>query len=92
VTDQQGPETHGGQTDVRTDAVTRRGRDIDRSFEVIAVVILAVATIGVAWSGYQSARWGGVQSTKYSEAGARRVDATRAMTSAGQASLFDTSM
>ncbi len=52
--------------------------------EVIATVILAFATLATAWSGYQSARWGGVQSTKYSQAGALRTESTRASTQAGQ--------
>jgi hypothetical protein len=34
--------------------------------EVIATLILALATLATAWSGYQSARWGGEQSIKYS--------------------------
>jgi hypothetical protein len=46
--------------------------------ELIAVVILSVATLGVAWSGYQAARWGGVQSTRYVEAGGKRVQASSA--------------
>ena len=48
--------------------------------EVIATVILALATLATAWSGYQSARWGGEQSTKFSQAGALRTESTRAST------------
>jgi hypothetical protein len=57
--------------------------------EVIATVILALATLTTAWSGYQSARWGGVQSTKYSQAGALRTESTRASTQAGQLTQID---
>lgn len=46
--------------------------------EVVATVILALVTLATAWSGYQSARWGGEQSTKYSQAGALRTESTRA--------------
>ena len=57
--------------------------------EVIATVILAFATLATAWSGYQSARWGGEQSTKYSQAGALRTESTRASTKAGQIIQID---
>lgn len=57
--------------------------------EIIATVLLALATLATAWSGYQSARWGGVQSTKYSQAGALRTESTRASTQAGQLTQVD---
>ena len=57
--------------------------------ELIATVILAVATLATAWSGYQSARWGGEQSTKFSQAGALRTESVRASTTAGQISQVD---
>jgi hypothetical protein len=34
--------------------------------EIISAFILGLVTVATAWSGYQSARWGGVQSTLYS--------------------------
>jgi hypothetical protein len=57
--------------------------------EIIATVLLALATLATAWSGYQSARWGGVQSTKFSQAGALRTESTRASTTAGQLMQID---
>ena len=57
--------------------------------EVIATVVLALATIATAWSGYQAARWGGVQSTSYSQAGALRTESTRSSTQAGQIGQVD---
>jgi len=57
--------------------------------EIIATVVLAFATLATAWSGYQSARWGGEQSTKYSQAGALRTESTRASTQAGQVTQID---
>jgi len=57
--------------------------------ETIAIFILAIATVATAWSGYQSARWGGEQSTKYSQAGALRTESTRASTNAGQLTQID---
>jgi hypothetical protein len=52
--------------------------------EVVATLALAIATVATAWSGYQAARWGGEQSTSYSQAGALRTQSTRASTQAGQ--------
>ena len=57
--------------------------------EVIATLILALATLATAWSGYQSARWGGEQSIKYSQAGALRTESVRASTKAGQTAQVD---
>lgn len=57
--------------------------------EIIATILLALATLATAWSGYQSARWGGVQSTMYSQAGALRTESTRASTQAGQLIQID---
>jgi hypothetical protein len=57
--------------------------------EVIATVLLALATLATAWSGYQSARWGGEQATKFSQAGALRTESTRASTQAGQIAQVD---
>ena len=57
--------------------------------EVIATVVLAVATLSTAWSGYQSSRWGGVQSTKFSEAGTLRIESNRASTLAVQLAHID---
>jgi hypothetical protein len=57
--------------------------------EIIATVLLALATLATAWSGYQSARWGGVQSTNYSQAGALRTESVRASNQAGQIAQVD---
>ncbi|MGB3703050.1 MAG: hypothetical protein WA997_17445 [Anaerolineales bacterium] len=57
--------------------------------EIIATLVLALATVATAWSGYQSARWGGEQSTSYSQAGALRTESTRASNQAGQLIQID---
>ncbi|MEA3440869.1 MAG: hypothetical protein U9R58_11350 [Chloroflexota bacterium] len=57
--------------------------------EFIATFVLALATVATAWSGFQSARWGGEQSTKFSQAGALRTESTRASTKAGQLVQID---
>ena len=57
--------------------------------EMIATVILALATLATAWSGYRSARWGGEQSSKFSQAGALQTKMNRTSTSAGQITQID---
>ena len=57
--------------------------------EVIATLVLALATVATAWSGYQAARWGGEQSTSYSPAGALRTESVRASNQAGQLVQID---
>ncbi|MFN2241239.1 MAG: hypothetical protein ACK2U2_03050, partial [Anaerolineae bacterium] len=57
--------------------------------EILSAIMLGLVAMATAWSGYQSARWGGVQSTKYSEAGALRVESTRASALAGQQTQID---
>jgi len=57
--------------------------------EVIATILLALATLATAWSGYQSARWGGVQADSSNQAIALRTESTRASTTAGQLTQID---
>ena len=57
--------------------------------EVIATVLLALATLATAWSGYQSARWGGVQADSSNQAIALRTESTRSSITAGQLTQID---
>lgn len=61
----------------------------EKRVEIISAVLLAVATVGTAWSGYQSARWSGIQANSYSAANAARLESTRASTRAGQLTQID---
>lgn len=65
--------------------------DNDR-IELIATIVLAVATILTAWSGFESGKWGGEQSVNFSEAGAARTESTRADTAGGQLVQIDVAM
>ena len=58
-------------------------------WELAATVLLALATLGIAWSGYQAARWTGVQAQHYAHSNAERSTATRVSTTAGQNRLQD---
>jgi len=46
--------------------------------ELVATVLLAVATVATAWSGYQSTRWNGEQSKATARANALRIDSAKA--------------
>jgi hypothetical protein len=52
-------------------------------------VILALAAVATAWSGYQASRWHGEQAIAFSHANAARVDATRASTLADTQTEID---
>jgi len=61
----------------------------ERRFELVATIILAIATLTTAWSGYQSVRWNGVQAQDYLQASTARVESTKSSTKAGQFGLYD---
>lgn len=65
---------------------------LERITEIIATVLLAVATVTAAWCAFESAKWGGVQANSFSEAGATRTESTRASTEAGQLQSIDVTL
>ncbi|MEK8228674.1 hypothetical protein NKG05_25750 [Oerskovia sp. M15] len=62
---------------------------VHRHLELVAAVLLSIATVMTAWSAFQSARWGGEMATSYSAAGAARTESNRASTLAGQQTIID---
>jgi hypothetical protein len=46
--------------------------------EIVAAVLLALAAVATAWSGYQATRWNGEQAKAASRTNAIRIDAARA--------------
>ncbi|MGA7758377.1 MAG: hypothetical protein WCA90_12325 [Ilumatobacteraceae bacterium] len=71
------------------EAARRPTRDAGDLFELLATVLLALAAVSTAWAGFQSAKWGGVQATNFSQAGAARTESVRFSTLAGQQSSVD---
>jgi len=65
------------------------GERLDRRFEIWEAVLLAAATVMVAWAAFQSAKWNGEQADAYARASATRVESTRASTAAGQQTIID---
>ncbi len=53
------------------------------------MVLLSLATLATAWSGYQAALWSGIQSQRYAEASATRVRAEERTVTGGQLHLGD---
>jgi hypothetical protein len=85
------PESIQAPTVQQKQPLTRQQR-IERWFEVVTAIMLGIVAVSTAWSGYQAARWGGMQTTEYAQASALRVDSTRDSTLAGQLMLYDVIM
>ena len=61
----------------------------EQSLELLATELLSLATLEIAWSGYQAARWSGIQARHYAESNTERTLANRVSTTAGQDRLQD---
>ena len=61
----------------------------ERILEFVAVLLLSISTLAIAWSGYQAARWSGHQSRDYAAASTARARANRVSTLAGQQRIQD---
>jgi hypothetical protein len=66
-------EWRAGRYRVRASSGPPAGR-----FEVVATLLLALAAVATAWSGYQASRWHGEQAVAFSRANASRPEPTRA--------------
>lgn len=65
------------------------GRSSEDLFEFWATILIALAAVAIAWAGFESAKWGGVQATDFSQAGAARTESVRFSTLAGQQATVD---
>jgi hypothetical protein len=61
----------------------------EKRLEAITVMILALASLLAAWSAYQASAWSSEQATMAQLAARKRLDATRALSRAGQLQLVD---
>ena len=68
------------------------GRRWEEVIEILEVVVLALAAIATAWSGYQAAKGDGHQSVLYSDASVDRVQANTAATLGQQRLAADGAM
>src|SRR4051794_24870783 len=60
--------------------------------EVVATVLLSLATLGSTWSAYQAALWSSHQATRFSEASTARTRSEGAATRAVQLTALDAGM
>ena len=60
-----------------------------RLIEIVTVVLLAIATVGSAWSAYQVARWSGTETDEARNSGSLRIDASREYSLATQIVAYD---
>src|SRR3954471_12231700 len=61
----------------------------ERLLELSAALLMALATVGIAWSGYQAARWSGLQAKEFAVATSTRATENRLSTLAGQERIQD---
>jgi hypothetical protein len=61
----------------------------ERRFELLAVFLMSIATVGIAWSGYQAASWSGEQAQRYAQSNSEHERATRTGTLGSQERLED---
>jgi hypothetical protein len=64
----------------------------ERLIEIVAVLLLGIATVGTAWCGYQSSQWNGAQSDLARAASDERVEASRLFGLATQRIAYDASI
>jgi hypothetical protein len=64
----------------------------NRVLEILAVVLLGIATVGTAWCGFQAAQWNGEQGELLQESSDLRVEASRLFGLATQAVAYDATL
>jgi len=69
-----------------------RQRSNDRLLEVVAVILLGIATVGSAWCGYQASQWNGEEAKLGRAASDQKVEASRLFGLATQAISYDSNM
>jgi hypothetical protein len=57
--------------------------------EVVSTVVLSLAAVAIAWSGYQASRWTGEQAKAFSRANAARLESTRSSNLANSQTEID---
>lgn len=73
-------------------ARARRDPAGNRVLEILAVVLLGIATVGTAWCGFQAAHWNAEQADLARDAAGQRLEASRLFGLATQAVAFDANM
>ena len=63
-----------------------------RLLEVVAVILLGIATVGSAWCGFEASQWNGEESKLGRQASDQKVEASRLFGLATQAISYDSNM
>jgi hypothetical protein len=63
-----------------------------RHVELIGVLLIALTAVLTAWTAFESSKWGGVMSIRFSEAGALRTESVRQSNVANRQSLVDVTL
>ena len=77
------------EVDAGLPSTTPKRQHVARAIDILAVIILSVATVSSAWSAYEATRWSGVQAVNYSQASAARTESTRQSNRANTLSAID---
>jgi hypothetical protein len=56
-----------------------KGRGTWELIEFWAAILMAAATVATAYSAYEATRWGGVQATAFTQAGAHRTESAKSL-------------
>lgn len=92
VLDLQMTDTPGGDADHANSHSPQGEPEVstrEKRFEVVATLLLSLAVLATAWTGYQASLWDGIQSSNYVEASAARTEATQRRTEANQFRIAD---
>ncbi len=77
------------QDQPETPAQTLRRHRLAQTVEVLAVIILSLATVSSAWSAYEATRWSGEQAVSAGQASAMRTESTRLSNRANTETTID---
>ena len=86
------PETGGANIEVvhhLNESQTHGEREASLILEIFEAFVLALVAVATAWSGYQAARWDGLQSILYGRASRLRIEAQGTAEHATQIQLYD---
>jgi hypothetical protein len=70
-------------------AVAEDSRQTPEWIDLLLAVTLALAAVGTAWAGFQSAKWSGVQANSYAKSGATRSESNQSTARAAQQRIVD---
>lgn len=78
--------------DPSSDPRWRKYATWDQGFELLCVIVMALASLAAAWSGFQASSWSGIASVDQTQSSALRTDATRASLEADVQIMKDMNM